>query len=27
VRKAIKLRDAAYADGDVVRLRAFEDDT
>jgi enoyl-CoA hydratase len=26
VRKAIKLRDAAYADGDVVRIRAFEDE-
>jgi enoyl-CoA hydratase len=25
VRKAIKLRDADYADGDVVRIRAFED--
>jgi len=25
VRKAIKLRDAAYADGDVIRIRAFED--
>jgi enoyl-CoA hydratase len=26
VRKAIKLRDADYAEGDVVRIRAFEDE-